>query len=472
MDVTKSEERVIARNHAAPWWRSVAMRLAPTLVGLLGMAAATLLYAYASATVYRGVFEIWGVHPFRFPFLDIDGPLAARDCVPLGFDVFTFNPCDILGRVHNYSPLWLAFPTLPLGQSDRVVVGCTIDLLFFLSLAFLPPAAGWAELLLRIAATVSTTVVYATERANVDVIIFILMLGTVLSMAGGFAVRSVGYALALLAAGLKYYPATLLALAMRERPVRLFATGLATAALAGWFVAEYGHDIRRSLPNIPGGLGFADMFGASDVMYDVSMVLQTMSVSARTASAVSAAVLVVAFTIAAGVAIRLWRRHDWPAALGRLDEARRWALLAGALVTTGCFVAGQSLDYRGIFFLLVLPGLFALGRDPALRGWLPRHAAVLIVLLMWEQAVRYWIDMLNIGLGLPGLLTAGLLLSVWIARELAFWVVMIVLASVVAAFLADTPVPMRLRRALRGHALGGSPGEAEGKAYPGGSASA
>lgn len=426
------------------------VRLAPTLVGLLCTSVATALYVYGPAGLYHRVLDVWGVDTFRFPFLDIDGPLAARDCARLGIDVFVFNPCDILGRVHNYSPLWLAFPAFPPGHSDRVLVGWATDLVFFASLAFLPPAGSRAELVLRVFAAVSTTVAYAVERANVDVIIFVLVVGVVVCMSRSFAVRVFGYALALLAAALKYYPATLIVLTLRERPIRLLATGLAAAVLAGWFAAVYGHDVLRSLPNIPGGVPFGDMFGAKDVMYDASVLLAAAGASRPVAANVSVAVLGAAAALAASALAWLWRRSDWPAALARLDDARRWSLLAGALVMTGCFAAGQSLDYRGVFFLLVLPGLFALGRDPMLHGWLPRHSGVLTVILMWEQALRYGIEALGPASGPPPFALAIVMLSISILREAAYWAVMIVLASAVLAFAIRAPV--LLRAGLHGHA--------------------
>ena len=433
------------------------MRLAPCLAGLLCMAIATVLYAYGSAGFYHGAFEIWGVHAFRYPFLDVDGTLAARDCARLGIDVFVLNPCDILDRVHNYSPLWLVFPDLPPGHSDRVFVGYTMDMAFFISLAALPPAGDRQELLLRVAGTVSTAVAYATERANVDTVVFVLVIGAAVAMSGGFAVRWLGYALAALAAGLKYYPATLMALALRERPARLVGTWLTAAVLGGCFLTAYGHDLLLSLPNIPGGVAFGDVFGAEDLRYEVSALLAPTSASQQTTVLVSWAVVATAILLAASLVVGLWRRNDWSGALDRLNDARRWPLLAGALVTVGCFVAGQNLDYRGIFILLLLPGLWTLGHDPAVRSWLPRSSAILAVLLMWEQAPRHWIEMLDEGTGLPRAASEAFVMElwfdVWVVREAAYWALMVVLLSVLAAFVARSPVLCKMRRMLPRHTI-------------------
>ena len=232
---------------------STLARLAPSVAGLVGMALVAALHALLSAGAYHTAFALWGVQSFHYLFLDLDGPLAARDCVRLGFDVYVFNPCDVIDRVHNYSPLWLAFPDLPPHQDDRLPLGLAIDIAFFSGLALLPPARSRSELGLRVAAVLSTAVAYATERANVDVPIFLLVLAMLAALRGGFALRVVGYALALVAAALKYYPATLLLIALRERTLRLLIVGCTASAAAIAFLLAYGHDIRRSLPNIPGG---------------------------------------------------------------------------------------------------------------------------------------------------------------------------------------------------------------------------
>ena len=61
-----------------------------------------------------------------------------------------------------------------------------------------------------LAATISTMVVFALERANADILLFILALVAVFLAERGSAARLLGYCVALLAALLKYYPIMLL----------------------------------------------------------------------------------------------------------------------------------------------------------------------------------------------------------------------------------------------------------------------
>jgi hypothetical protein len=130
-------------------------------------------------------------------------------------------------------------------------------------------------------------------------------------------------------------------------------------------------------------------------------------------------------------------------AVRRLDEPRRLALLAGALLVTGCFFAGQSAGYRGIFLLLVLPGLFALGRDKAGDpvALAARLTAVSIPPLMWADAMRFWIYAATTGeYSIPEIVSvpvAPLQIAVWLVRELLWSFVIAFLVTIVAGFVFD-----------------------------------
>ena len=75
----------------------------------------TCLYAYGSGELYEDILLSYGIVPFRFPFVDISGSLAAWECARQGIDVILSNPCDALNRGYNYSPIWLAAAGIPCG---------------------------------------------------------------------------------------------------------------------------------------------------------------------------------------------------------------------------------------------------------------------------------------------------------------------------------------------------------------------
>jgi hypothetical protein len=141
------------------------------LVAFLGM---SYLYRYGHRDLYENILRAYGVVPFRFPFVDISRSLAAWECTRQGIDVILSDPCDVLHRGYNYSPLWLAVAGIPLAAADTVIVGWSLGLLFILSLSLLPPPGNRREQVLILLATFSTMVVFAVERANPDILLFLL----------------------------------------------------------------------------------------------------------------------------------------------------------------------------------------------------------------------------------------------------------------------------------------------------------
>ena len=101
-------------------------------------------------------------------------------------------------------------------------------------------------------------------------------------------------------------------------------------------------------------------------------------------------------------------------------------MVIGSAVIAGCFFAGQSIGYRGIFLLLVMPGLLALSRT-AVRGLraLCLGSAIVIVLLMWGECLR---QALEGGFGF------------WLLRELGWWWSVSIMLALVADFLQESPV--------------------------------
>jgi hypothetical protein len=144
-------------------------RLVAVIIPLLVFLGMSYLYAYGDQEVYAQILTAIGIWPFRFPFLDISAYLAVWDCARQGVDVISANPCDVLQRSYSCSPLWIAASAIPLGVRDTAAVGWILDLVFLLSLSLLPSPRCLFELTLVLAATLSTMVIFALERANPDV---------------------------------------------------------------------------------------------------------------------------------------------------------------------------------------------------------------------------------------------------------------------------------------------------------------
>ena len=98
-------------------------RYAPAGSALAVFLAMSWLYWDGALEVYSDILRSWGIVPFQIPFLDIGFVLAAWDCTRRGWDVISYNPCDLLHLPFNYSPFWLTASGVPLGVRATAAVG-------------------------------------------------------------------------------------------------------------------------------------------------------------------------------------------------------------------------------------------------------------------------------------------------------------------------------------------------------------
>jgi len=423
--------------------KRLAYRIIPALVALCAFLAVSAIYLLGHNDAYIAILSLWGIFPFRFPFVDISGSLAAWDCTRLGIDVVEHDPCDVLGRGYNYSPLWMAGSFIPLGVGATGTVGWVLGLLFILSLTLLPPARRPWELALVVLATNSTMVVFAVERANPDIILFMMALLTGF-LAGGFLpARFLAYLTALLAAMIKYYPLTLLILSCRERVTVFLANGLAMAGLIALFLGVYLPDIERGWGTIAVGSYFTDLIAAKNLSFGMAELI--FGLSGRSAHTFSFTLLGATFyTILVLNVAQICRDLVTRAALrptfSRIAGYERIFLVIGSALIVGCFFAGQSVGYRGIYLLFVLPGLLAIGRvaaDSELQR-LCRITAVILVLLMWEECFRTGLKAIFARLDTPPLYETLAQLTLWLVRELAWWWIVSLMTAFLLSYLAES----------------------------------
>jgi len=415
------------------------------LLAFLGMAY---LYKYGDRHLYENILTTYGVVPFRFPFLDISFPLAAWECSRQGIDVILSDPCDVLHRSFNYSPLWIAGAAIPLGVADTPAVGWVLDLLFILSLSLLPPPKRGCELALVVMATLSTMVVFALERAHPDILLFMMTLSTGFFAEGRLVARLLGYGVALLAAFLKYYPIMVLIIVFRER-IAVFLTVLVVGTgVLGILFLEYHVEIARVLALIPGGRYDTDLFAAKNLPFLVGLVAESAAEPSNFAALLGRITTVSLYaallTLCLAISRRLMRAGELPAALTSLPRLEQVFLVIGSAVITGCFFAGQSVGYRGVFLLLAMPGLLALSRSPVreVRA-VSLGTCVVIVLLMWGECLRLALHQGLEQWGVPEPLASEAKIQFWLVRELCWWWVVGVMLTILTNFLSQSPIVCR-----------------------------
>jgi hypothetical protein len=393
------------------------------------------LWLSGAHSLYFGALRLLGVEPFSFPFLDTHAVLAAAECGRQGIQVYLSNPCDALGRPHAYSPLWLAIAPGSLGTSATGWVGASLDLLFLFSLAVVLRPRTARELLILGAAAVSPMTVYALERANNDLLIFLLVICGAMLFTFPRPYRLFSYGLFVAAGLLKYYPLALVVLAAsEERQDGLVIAAAAILALVFFAVAFY-PELSLAAASIPAGASyFTDAFSACNLPFGFAEALGKGVARSLIAGSLLAAL--------SGVAVARTLRTARLLGRQQLDWAPREArfLVIGGLLIAACFFAGQNIGYRGILLLPVLSGLVCLHRsveDREVRRFCGRMIAA-VLFVMWEECFRH---ALHAALSpVPGAgLSSRAEVFFWLGRELVWWWLVVGLAALVLAFLRQSP---------------------------------
>jgi hypothetical protein len=420
-------------------------------IGFVLLACMTGLYATGS-DLYGRILAYWTFIPWKYPFIDLAViPSWTRCWRRHGNLVFTdeaWISCG-LGPM-NYSPLWLHLPVFPTDPAWTNWLGLSLLSAFLLSLGLLPLSRSPGDRALTVLATFSCLPVFAMERGNVDLIIFLLAIGAALCLGGTLGRRILGYGLMLLGGLLKFYPLVLLVLMLRER-LQVFAalTLAATAIVAGTAFVLF-DELRRMTP-VPGGAPFHNLWGARNLTTGFPTVLRAFLEAAglpapmveTLAQPQFVSVILTSLLLATTLvlALRFARRDDLRVALTEIPGLTHRLLLIGGALVAGCFFAGQNVGYRGVFLLLILPGILALTH--AVRPIFTLTIAAMLCVL-WELTTRHILADLFGGSYYP--VEGSLLLyTVWVIQELSWWWLVTVLLAILICFAAGSPAWRDLR---------------------------
>jgi hypothetical protein len=402
-------------------------------LGLYGLFA--VLWHAGAHSAYFGALRLFGVNPYSFPFLDIDAVLAAGECSRHGVDVYAWNPCDPLGRPHVYSPLWLALIPGFLGKWASGWVGLSLDLAFIVSWGILLRPRSWQAVLIFGLAALSPMTVYALERANNDLVVFLLIVCGGLLFTTNRPYRLCSYALYFVAGLLKYYPLVLLIHLARERRRDAVAAVSAIGFLLILFGAYFHSELSKALGNIPAASYFTDSFSAENLPFGMAQALGDCTGIRLISFSLLGALLAVTMA-RMGRTLRLLEREH----LDYDNTEVQW-LATGAMLVTACFFAGQNINYRGIYFLLVMPGLVRVGGlagETTIRRFYGRMVAA-VLFVMWEEFFRRVVHSIVDG-GTGQGVGSRAEVFFWVGRELVWWWLVAGLAAIVWSYLRQLPL--------------------------------
>jgi hypothetical protein len=396
--------------------------------GRVVLLAAVAVYfgVIASARLFWSV-DLWpflGVPVHRLPFVDARNLTAAWECQRLGFDPLYESPCDPLRRPLMYLRPWLLLGVLGLDQSHTFALGVVLVAAMFVSFAvFVGRVPAGTGVMLAVAAC-SPAVMFAAERANMDIALFSLVtLSLVLWRRFPGPARVLSPAIVLLAATAKIYPAFALPAFMATRSRLAARTALVClAAFAVYFVSNL-RDIQHVTVIAPQGEHLS--YGARILPAHLYHQLGAdhwagPRVVKQLIALVPLGLLVTAF------AVRVHRRLA-PADDDTVSTPALLAFHVGALIYLGTFAAANNFDYRLVFVLLTLPQLAEWARTPSHRlSSLAVVTLAAVVVLLWVGCLSYR-------------------LNLW--DELTSWAAAGLLAAAVAA---TVPRPRAIRQVVVG----------------------
>ena len=331
---------------------------------------------FASFAFWPRLFYFIGVNHYGAWFLDTFALLASNDAVTRGLDPYAPNPLDYFNRPHVYSHFWLHLRDLGLTRADVAWLGFSIVVLFLVTaLAKLRPRT-WPQLLWYAAIFCSAPVLLAIERANNDLVIFVLLSPIVACVRSRRqAMWLVGLLLVAVAALLKYYPAVAVVVLLsiddrRELRIRVGVIAL-VLGFAGLTLAR---DLAGYGAVAPKPAGLLSFGGAAFFLE-----LGSTGWTAKMLS-VGAGALVV---------VLAWRKRwlgDWEPSPAQSADWLHFIL--GASLLTGCFFTNLNYGYRWIFALWLAPMLWTLLHEPktppSVRRVAKWTAGLLLVVFWWD----------------------------------------------------------------------------------------
>jgi hypothetical protein len=336
---------------------------------------------------------LWGMC-FRFPvswtitgigeadklFLDLRNILSAGEVAQQGLDPYRSNPLDPYHRLHGYTD-WLLVPgALGLTLRDTLWIGTLlIGAVLVAAVLFVRPK-NWREGGVLLLFLVSPPLLFAVNRANHDVLVFVIMCGALACFRREHGPwRALGLVLLGISAALKYFPLAAAIILLDARSRR---------ELLGWG-ALYGLVLLLAWPALARGLlnaaqhtpapSWLYAFGAPVVFRDFDLPVPTGWLLAG----------FIAFTGAVGWPLLKAGPSPRPEGLAATLD-REFA--CGAIMVAGCFVHGTSYSYKLIFAWWLLPWLLRAILTGTENRWRQATLGLLLATLWLEGGLAILIN--------------------------------------------------------------------------------
>jgi hypothetical protein len=370
------------------------------------LVGALVMIVWATCFRFPMAWRLTGIGEENRPFLDLYGLLASAERAQAGFDSYQPNPLDPYHRPNMYSEWWLVLGKMGLTRADTAWLGATLAIsLLVAALGVLKPVTR-REAALAVAVLLSPPLLMAVNRANNDLVVFLVMSAGFLALRGNRgAWRALGIVLFAISAPLKYYPLAGIAVLLHARSRRELVT----------WVVLYGLVLLLAWPALASGLSGASRFKPRpEWLYTFGAPGLWRNFHWEN----PALWLVPAGLVLAWSAWSAWRDRGSESTGGETEPADR-EFLIGSVFVVGCFFLGASYAYKLVFALWLLPWLWRAVLPPDQDRWRKLTMRLLLAVLWLEGLCALGINLA--GSAVTAGASLGLLYVVLTCQQLLNW---------------------------------------------------
>ena len=365
------------------------------------------------------VWDSTGIGESTKPFLDLYGLLASSDAARAGADPFQPNSLDPYHRPLLYSEWWLAAGKIGLTRVDTIWIGWSWVAATLVTFLALVRPRTLRESALTFFWLVSPAMLMAINRANPDLIVFVMVTGALFALrTNRWPWRALALVLLASAAVLKYFPAAALIVLLDARSRREVVGALALYALV----------LLLAWPPLAAGLESAARFKPVSTWlyaFGAPVIFRDFGVASPVGW--------LAVTVVVGVGAWWWAWRSSPPP-DETDTSRVAAreFAVGAAMVVACFFLGASYAYKLIFSAWLLPVLLRGGHPWVERRWRRATAWFLAGTMSLEGIMAVVLNVVVTPLSRP--FAEGMLTVTLVVAQLLGWGLVLCLLRFLLAY--------------------------------------
>lgn len=308
-------------------------------VGLLSTIFCLLFIFYG----YNNTWMLWNVPTLSPHFADLRAITAGAESYAKGYEPMISNPCDPWNRSLNYPRVWQCLYSIGVNQTHTTYIGIGLICVFLVGICLLWSRINNTTLVFIIAAIVSPAVLLGIERANIDLLMFFLLAGSVMAVKKNHIMST---ALILFGFILKLYPVFGIVVLLRKDRSIFIASSVICIVVAFVYTFFNFDDLVIISKATPRSTSLS--YGVNVIWMKVMSNHPTAGVFAKILS--YGAVLSLLF-----YAFLSMLRDDLPTE----DEEAPYidSFRVGSAIYLGTFLLGNNWDYRLMFLIFTIPQL-------------------------------------------------------------------------------------------------------------------